>query len=344
MIHKIGIIGCGWVAPFHVNALASLRHRASVAWVADPSQERTALIARQVADAGLAAHQYPSALADFHEGLKTVDSVFILLPHHLHCEATLDSLEAGCNVLLEKPLAVSLDEADRMIAASDMKERLLMVAYPHRYRLSTQAFKRAIESGEFGRLILLDAMMDENLRGYTDLGWIRTKRTLGGGVFFSSSPHMLDVMFWIGGELKTISMAGAYGGVSMEGETTAVSVMKFENGVIGTTRHTWLSPDPKVWYTMRAVCENAVITLTANPEGDLVTEGHRCKWRSRIIVSPNERVLLDSNEGLDFTGEIGHFFDCLDTGKPCETDARAGRKMMKIIFDAYKGAAKAGAN
>jgi predicted dehydrogenase len=315
-----------------------------VAWVADPSRERTALIARQVADAGLAAGQHPSEMADFHEGLKAVDCVFILLPHHLHFQATIDSLDAGCHVLLEKPLAVSLNEADRMIAASDINKRLLMVAYPHRYRRSTQAFKRAIEGGEFGRLILLDAMMDENLRGYTDLGWIRAKRTLGGGVFFSSSPHMLDVMFWIGGELKTISMAGAYGGVPMEGETTAVSIMKFENGIIGTTRHTWMSPDPKVWYTMRAVCENAVISLTANPEGDLVTEGHLCKWRSRITVSPNERVLLDNDEGLDFTGEIRHFFDCLDTGARCETDARAGRKMMEIIFKAYEEAAATGAN
>jgi UDP-N-acetyl-2-amino-2-deoxyglucuronate dehydrogenase len=342
--HKIGIIGCGWVAPFHVNALTNLRDRASVVWVADPAGERTELIARQVIDSGLAYDGSPRQLADFHNGLAEADSVFVLLPHHLHCQASVDCLEAGCNVLLEKPLAVSLEEAGRMIAASDSTRRLLMVAYPHRYRKSTQAFKRFIESGEFGKLILLDAMMDENLRGYTDLGWIRAKRTLGGGVFFSSSPHMLDVMFWIGGEVRTMSMVGAYGGVPMEGETTAVSIMKFENGVIGTTRHTWVSPDPKVWYTMRAVCEKAVITLTANPEGDLVTEGHRCKWRSRITASPDDRVLLENDEGLDFTGEISHFFDCLDTGKPCETDARAGRKVMEIIFSAYEKAAAAGGN
>ena len=219
-----------------------------------------------------------------------------------------------------------------------------MVAYPHRYRKSTQAFKRLIESGEFGKLVLLDAMMDENLRGYADLGWIRAKKTLGGGVFFSSSPHMLDVMFWIGGAVRIISMVGAYGGVPMEGESTAVSIMKFDNGVIGTTRHTWISPDPKVWYTMRAMCEHGIVTLTANPEGDLVEEGHKCKWRSRITASPGDRILLDSDEGLDFTGEITHFLDCLDTGIPCETDARTGRKVMELIFAAYENAAAVGAN
>jgi predicted dehydrogenase len=342
--HTIGIVGCGWVAPFHVNALEGMRDRASVAWVADPVPDRTRLIARQVLDSGLAPAAPPLELKDFHEGLASVDSVFVLLPHHLHCQATVDCLKAGCNVLLEKPLAVSLEEADRMIAASDAAKRLLMVAYPHRYRKSTQEFKRLIDSGRFGKLVLLDAMMDENLRGYADLGWIREKKTLGGGVFFSASPHMLDVMFWIGGPVRTMSMVGAHGGVPMEGETTAVSIIRFENGVIGTTRHTWVSPDPKIWYTMRAMCESGIFTLTANPEGDLVSEGHRCKWSSQITASPGDRVLLDSDEGLDFTGEIAHFFDCLDLGIPCETDARAGRRIMETIFGAYEKAAAAGGN
>jgi predicted dehydrogenase len=344
LTHRLGIIGCGWVAPFHVNALKNLRDRVTVAWVADPVPERMEQVAAQVAAAGLAPGGPPRHLADFHQGLKDVDSVFILLPHHLHCQASIDALRAGCHVMLEKPLAISLEQADRMIDAADQARRLLMVAYPHRYRKTTQAFKRFIESGDFGKLILLDGAMDENLRGYANLGWIREKRTLGGGVFFSSSPHMLVVMFWIGGEVQTISMVGAYGGVGMEGETTAASVMKFASGAIGVTRHTWVSPDPKVWYTMRAVCETAVLTLTANPQGDLVSEGHRCKWNSRITASPGDRILLNSDEGLDFTGEITHFLDCVDTGRLCETDARAGRRVMELVFHAYERAAAAGGN
>ncbi|HZT31169.1 MAG TPA: Gfo/Idh/MocA family oxidoreductase [Bryobacteraceae bacterium] len=341
MKHRIGIIGCGWVAPFHVNALANLRGRVEVTWVADPAAERTETVARQIAQEGLGD---PRRLRDYREGLGEAASVFILLPHHLHHRATLEALAAGCHVLLEKPLAVSLAEADEMIRAAESAGRLLMVAYPHRYRTTTRAFKQYVESGAYGRLILLDAMMDENLRGYADLGWIREKRTLGGGVFFSASPHMLDVMFWIGGEVATLSMVGNHGGVPMEGETTAVSIMKFRSGAIGTTRHTWVSPAPQVWYTMRAVCENGILTLTANPEGDLVKEGHLCRWRSVIRATPPDRVLLESGEGLDFTGEITHFFDCLETGQPCQTDARSARKLMELVFQAYDKAEREGGN
>ena len=130
----------------------------------------------------------------------------------------------------------------------------------------------------------------------------------------------------------------------MEGEDTAASVIKFESGAIGTTRHTWASPSPKIWYTMRAVCERAVITLTTNPQGNLVTEGHRCAWQTVITASPPDAVLLESDEGLDFTGELNHFFDCLDTGQPCETDGCTARGIMEHIFKAYEKAAREGGN
>jgi predicted dehydrogenase len=337
-MHKLGIVGCGWVAPFHVNALRNLRDRAQVVWVADPDKEKTRQIARQAQESDLGPSDGIRELSDYRQGLAEVDAVLILLPHHLHCRAAIECLDAGRDVLIEKPLAVSLTEADEMIRAADRNGKLLMVAYPHRYRKTTQAFKQFIESGKYGKLFLLDAVMDENLRGYADLGWISQKKTLGGGVFFSSSPHMLDVLFWIGGELQTISMVGTHGGLSMEGEDTAASIMKFKNGVIGVTRHSWVSPSPKVWYTVRAFCEKAVLTLTANPVGDLFREGHRCAWQSSIEASPSGEILLDSDEGLDFTGEIRHFFDCLDTKISCETDGRAGRKLMEAVFSAYEKA------
>ncbi len=344
MTYRIGLIGCGWVAPFHVNALRAVRDRMRLMWVADPSEERTRQTALQATENGLGPAAGIKQLRDFKNGLHEVDCVFILLPHHLHHRAAIECLNAGLHVFIEKPLAVSLSEADEMIDTADRKGKLLMVAYPHRYRKSTQAFKGFIDSGKYGKLFLLDAMMDENQRGYADLGWISRKETLGGGVFFSSSPHMLDVMLWIGGELRTISMVGTHGGIAMEGEDTAVSIMKFTSGVIGTTRHSWASPDPRIWYTMRAFCEQAVLTLTANPVGDLVREGHRCKWESRIEVSPPGQLLWDTDEGLDFAGEISHFFDCLDTGQPCQSDGRVARYLMSAVFTAYEKAAREGGN
>ena len=340
--YKLGIIGCGWIAPFHVHALNQLSDRVEARWAADPVIERARAVAASIQSEGEV-----TALADYREGLAEVDAVAVLLPHHLHYPVTMDVLRAGCHVLLEKPFALTLDEADAMIAEADARELTLMIAYPHRYRRSTQAFKAAIESGDYGRLFMLDGLMDEDQRQYVTGGWFVKKATLGGGVFFSASAHLLDVMLWIAGDVQHIAMAGTHGGLPMEGEDSAVAAIKFKSGVIGSLRHTWFSPAPKIWYTMRAYCQNAIVTLTVHPLGNLALEGHRCAWESRITVveaGGRESVLLESGEGLDLTEEVRHFFDCLDTGATPQTDGRVARALMAAALEAYADAEKTGAN
>lgn len=338
---KLGIIGCGWIAPFHVEALNQLGDRVEAVWVADPVLERAEGIAAALAGDDI------DVLTDYRDGLNRVDAVSILVPHHLHHPITLDALRAGCHALLEKPFALTLDEADDMIAEAAAQEKTLMVAYPHRYRKSTQLFKEIIESGDYGRLFMLDAFMDEDNREYITGGWFVKKATLGGGVFFSASAHMLDVMLWIAGDVQSVSMVGTHAGLAMEGEDTAISIIKFKNGVVGTTRHTWFSPKPDRWYSMRAYCERAVICLTVHPLGNLAVEGHRCAWSSRITVAERgaeEKVLLDSDEGLDLTEETRHFLDCVESGARPQTDGQVARQLMKVALDAYQDADAKGAN
>ena len=339
--HRLGIIGCGWIALFHVQALNRLSDRVEVVWAADPEKERAEHIAGTLADDNV------DSLTDYRAGLDRVDAVSILVPHHLHHPITLDALRAGCQVLLEKPFALTLAEADERIAEAEVQGKTLMIALPHRYRRSTQAFKQIIDSGDYGRLFMLDAFMDEDNRAYVTGGWFVKKATLGGGVFFSASAHMLDVMLWIAGDVHSVSMVGTHAGLPMEGEDTAISVIKFKNGDVGTTRHTWFSPKPDRWYTMRAYCERAVITLAINPLGNLALEGHRCPWSSQIAVAEagsDARVLLDSDEGLDLTEEVRHFFDCVDSGARPQTDGQVARQLMKVALDAYREAEIKGAN
>jgi len=332
---RVGLIGCGWFSHFYAKTLSRIGDRIHLVWVADTDPGKAAV---------LSAKTNAQPLTDFREGLEDVDAVFILLPHHLHHGATLECLNAGKHVLLEKPIAVSLQQADEMIQAAEVNRRTFMIAYPHRYRVSMQLFRQIIESGRYGRLFMLDAMMDESLKGYTT-GWIAKRETLGGGVFFSSSPHMLDVMFWLGGEVQSISMAGTHAGCDMEGEDTAVSVMRFKNGVIGVTRHLWASPKSRIWYTLNAVCEKAHLTLTTTPLGDLVSEGADCEWQTRIVaIGDTTEVLHESGEGLELQGEIEHFHECIKTGRTPETDGQTARDLIARIFEAYDEASAKGAN
>ena len=336
MTHQVGIIGCGWFSHFYANVLPALAGRAAVRWVADPDMAKAEALARKTG---------ARPLSDYRDGLDEVDAVFVLVPHHLHHPITLEALEAGCHVLLEKPIAVSLEEADAMIDTADRLKKTLMIAYPHRYRKSMQLLKQAVTDGRYGKLFMLDGLMDESMQEYT-LGWLSKRATLGGGVFFSSSPHMLDVMLWIAGDVQSVSMVGTRAACQMEGEDTAISVIKFTSGVVGTTRQTWASPKTQIWYTMHAVCERAHVTLTTTPVGDLFHEGAKCPWHTRVVAlsGAGEEVLHDSDEGLDVQPEIEHFFDCIETGQTPQTDGRTARKVIKLVLDAYEEAERKGAN
>src|SRR4029453_8514714 len=138
---KLGMIGCGWFAPFHVKALQQLRDRVSVIWAADPDTTRASRIAAAIGD---------RPLANYRDALPEVDAVDILVPHHLHHPIAVDCLNVGRHVLLEKPIATTLQAADEIIVAADRNHRTLMVAYPHRYRPSLRALKQAIDSGRYG--------------------------------------------------------------------------------------------------------------------------------------------------------------------------------------------------
>jgi predicted dehydrogenase len=333
--HRIGLIGCGWIAPFHVAGLSQLGRQGEIVWVADPNPEPALALAREAG---------ARVIADYRTGLQDIDCAFVLVPHHLHPQVTIDCLEAGCHVLLEKPIANSLAEADSIIAATEQAGKTLMVAYPHRYKKSFRLFKQIIDSGKYGKLIMLDSLMDDSVEGYL-AEWMTHKATLGGGCLFSASGHQLDIMLWISGDVHAAYMVGTRGRVPMEGEDTAACILKFKNGSIGVVRHTWASPKIRIWYTMEAMCEKAHLILTCTPLGDQNTEGVNCKWQTRIVaLGKQEELLLESDEGLDLAPEIEHFFECVDTGHRPETDGAMARKVSAVVLDAYHRAAVDEAN
>jgi len=333
--HRIGLIGCGWIAPFHVAGLRQLGRQNQIVWVADPNAEHAQALAREVG---------ARAIADYRSGLEEIDCAFVLVPHHLHPQVTVDCLEAGCHVLLEKPIANTWAEADTMMVAAERAGKTFMVAYPHRYKKSFRLFKQAIESGRYGRLILLDSLIDDSVEGYL-AEWMTRKATLGGGCLFSAAGHQLDIMLWISGDVHAAYMVGTRGRVPMEGEDSAACILKFKNGSIGVVRHTWASPKVRIWYTMEAMCEKAHVILTCTPLGDQNTEGVRCPWRTRIVVlGQRDEVLLESDEGLDLAPEIEHFFECVDTGRRPETDGAMARAVSAVVLDAYRRAAADDAN
>lgn len=160
---KLGVIGCGGIAQ-HAHLPAILRIREyDLVGVSDPYEE----VARKVARlSGLAES---AGRADHHELLANaeIEAVCICAPTTLHADLVVEALEAGKHVLVEKPMAVTCAEAERMIAAADKSGRTLMVAYNHTYDPAAKELKRIIHSGELGEIRYAEAFFYEDLYAWT---------------------------------------------------------------------------------------------------------------------------------------------------------------------------------
>ncbi len=142
--------------------------------------------------------------ADHREMLAAIrpDAVAVLAPHPFHAAIAIDCLNAGAHVLVEKPIAVQVAEADRMIAAAEQAGRLLAVNLQHRTRGEIRTAKKLIESGRLGQIqrVEMVAIWTRTAAYYAEAGWRGTWQGEGGGVLMNQSPHSLDLVCHLVGQ------------------------------------------------------------------------------------------------------------------------------------------------
>jgi len=165
------------------------------------------------------------------------DAVVICTPHPLHAAATVTAAEAGAHVLVEKPMAASLADCDRMIDATRKAGVCLGIVSQRRFYEPVQRMRAAIDAGKIGKPALgvfqMYSWRDESY--YRSDPWRGTWEGEGGGVLVNQSPHQLDLLQWFMGPIEEIS--GYWGNVnhpSIEVDDTAVAVIRFRSGGLGS--------------------------------------------------------------------------------------------------------------
>ncbi len=225
----VGIIGCGAIARLHIQSFLELP-QTRVAAVAD-AHEPAAKKAGQ--ELGVPCY------TNFREMLarEDVQAVSICTPSGLHSEAAVAAARAGKHVIVEKPLDVTLEKIDAVIAACREAGVKLNCIFNNRYRESNLFLKRAVDQGRFGRLLNANAVIRwyRQPEYYTQSSWHGTWSMDGGGALMNQSIHYIDLLLWLAGDVSDVS---AYRGTllhkTMETEDTAVAALRFQNGALGT--------------------------------------------------------------------------------------------------------------
>lgn len=222
---KIAIVGTGIIANNHIQALSHLSDCELVA-VCDINEEKAKKYSEQCG--------VPYFL-DYKDIPKNVDcdAVILNLPHGLHCAASEFFLNAGKHVLVEKPMANTVEECDRMIATAKKSGKKLAIAHIQRFFGSIKTVKRIYKSGELGKLCMYTENRTINYFTPDRPRWFLDKKMAGGGIVMNYGAHAFDKLFSIMDDAKIVSIDAQCSNYKndLDVEGHAQIFAKFDNGV-----------------------------------------------------------------------------------------------------------------
>jgi UDP-N-acetyl-2-amino-2-deoxyglucuronate dehydrogenase len=228
---RMGIIGCGKIAINHVHALHGI-DGVEVLAVADVDSYRAQSFAGTYA--------IPSAFSDVEVMLASgLDAVTVCTPHSAHEAGVLAAARHGIHVLCEKPIAISLAEADRMVSATAKAGVLFGVLFQRRFWLASARVRRAIDDGRLGPLISggLVARFNRDAEYYSE-PWRGKWTTEGGGVLMTQAIHHVDLLQWFMGPAKRVT--GRFATLAhrdfIDVEDTASAIIEFASGALATVQ------------------------------------------------------------------------------------------------------------
>jgi predicted dehydrogenase len=332
---RTGLIGCGKIAAIHAMALASLEESAFVA-VCDTDEGRAREVAAKYGVAAEGVFTDPEAL--LRSGL--VEAVAVCTPHPSHVAVVVAAAEAGVHVLCEKPIAVSLTGADRMIEAARVAGIKFGVIFQRRWWPAAQRIRAAIDGGKLGQLTLGECVV-KIWRSADYFGmdpWRGTWASEGGGVLMNQAVHAIDQFQWFMGPATEVYGKHAtlrHGGY-IDVEDTAVATVTFANGALGIIQAA-STFEPGFGYRVAVHGDSgATVGVWENPEG---SQGINDVWT--LPSEASFRAVWEweekGKEGfpLFHVKQIQDFLQAvLDDREPAVTGEEA-RKSLEIILAIY---------
>lgn len=280
----------------------------------------------------------PRVVTDYREILPDVDAVFVVLPHHLHHPVSIECLNAGKHVLVEKPMANSEQECIEMMEAAERNQRVLMVAYCMRFHPLVREMQRLLENKAYGDVFQL-SIWTEQYTHPPEGHWIRDAKTLGGGQLFSHGCHYIDLMLWmLGKPVRGVHVGTNTGTPWMEKEGTSQVSIEFENGVIGYHGATWGARGTRLGNAFHAHCTGGMLEIDLK-KGQLIAHSKNAAHQPGLAAQQNLEVLLEIPHAKQTDDEMAHFLDCIRTGKKPITDGASSVEGLRVIWKLYEAEA-----
>jgi predicted dehydrogenase len=317
---RVGIAGFGYTGQLHCEACRRLPGVEVVA-IADPAADLSRV------PAGVTAY------ADYLDLLSLdLDTIHICLPTAIHAEAACLALQAGLHVLIEKPIATSMVEAEHMMSEAEKAGRQIYTGMTHRFYPEIREAKKRVEDGKIGDLVTIRDSILEYAGLLGGPSWYRSRKLAGGGIVLSSGVHLVDRVTWFFGR-SPISVSGALSNALLRGEVedTAQMCLLFDPPGGAQITFAWL-PEPHP-----LICDLELI----GTRGSIVVhtwQGYECRTAAGVQYYPiytsephTHKVII----GL--MGEIAEFCSAVREGRkpwPAVEETSQAVRIVEAFYDA----------
>ena len=319
------IIGCGSIHHVHasvLNQLAGVR----LAAVCDNKPER----AKTSAEAYACKHylDYKELLQD-----PEIDAVHICTPHYLHGPIAIDALRAGKYVLVEKPMACSVAEANAMIGADEAAGgKRLCIVFQNRYNEAIRMLKAIVDGGQHGALKCMRAsVVWQRSKEYYSDDWHGRRALECGGVMINQAIHTLDIVQWLCGGAASVKGAVSTDGLigAIEVEDTAHMRIVMKSGIPAVLYAT-VAYGAHAPVEIEAVLENAVYLI----RGDKLYRAGDCL---ELVCDPENMPIGEKDYwGSGHLAQINDFYGCIREGRPFFIDGAQGIEAVKLVYGLYE--------
>ena len=307
-MQNIGIIGLGSVSSRHLSTVSHIATARLVA-VADINED---VLARVQDKYGCRAYSNYSELLQDEE----VELVIVCLPHFLHMEASVAALSAGKHVLVEKPMAIDVEQCDRMIEEANKSQKLLSVGHMHHFFPKNVEVKRMLDDQELGELVMV---RDEGYRPFHVEGraqWYLDKATQG-GLWYQNGIHLIDrCSWWVGSRVVAVKAMIGSRFYDFSADDVAMAMLHFENGVHATLIHVWWQYGATFSNT-DFVCTEGMIGL-----GNEVFVGRDGSYERREV--------RDSYDAFD--RQLEEFIAAIEQGTSPPITPEYARELVRILL------------
>lgn len=338
---KYALIGCGRIATNHIKAVKNNKNDLELVAVCDLiPKAMEALLAKHDLenDTSIARYtDYKKMIADHPE----LQLIAVATDSGVHAEITLYCIDHGIHVIVEKPMTMSMVDADEVIRRSKEKGVKVSVCHQNRFNVAIQEMRKALETGRFGRIShgSINVRWNRGKEYYDQASW-RGKWASDGGCLFNQCIHGIDLLRWMmGGEVEEV-----YGVTRqqfhdyIEAEDVGLAVVKFKNGAIGTIEGTVNVYPKNLEETLYLFGEKGTVKIGGTSTNNIDV----WNFSDENEEDKDKKGLQEATSNVYGNGHTSLYADVIDairTDRPPYIDAVAGRNAVEMILAIYRSSA-----